>query len=191
MTEPMNENTQDTTVTDSKEERQLLLERAEALGLDFPKNITLPALRKLVSEKLEPKTAPANDKVDPNSRSAVRERATKLVRFKLVCQNPTRQQQPAITITVGNNLIGQVTRVLPLSPEAYAEGWHAEQCIVDALLAKRFHTYQRVKSKDGKSTTTKLVATPEFSIQILPPLTEEERKALAHRQAQSGSITGA
>lgn len=184
------------------DERKELMQRADDMGIAYAKNISTPKLRELVTAKMngeevedtqeeaKPATASATSTKDkPKSRGQLRAEALALVRFTMVCQNPDRQQMPSITITFNNNIVGQVTHVLPLSPEFYQNGWHAPRCIVEQLKQKTFSQHRTETSKvDKRTRNTKLVQVPEFIITELPPLTPEELAALAKRQANSGSL---
>ena len=185
--------------TPPADERKELMQRADDMGISYAKNISTPKLRELVLAKLngeeveysqeENNTVVPASTGKPKSRGELRAEALALVRFTMVCQNPDRQQMPSITITFNNNIVGQVTHVLPLSPEFYKNGWHAPRCIVEQLKQKTFSQHRTETSKiDKRTRNTKLVQVPEFIITELPPLTPEELAALAKRQANSGSL---
>ena len=67
------------------------------------------------------------------------------------------------------------------------DGWHVPAVIVDHLRDRRCQIFVPSVTTSGKKIM-KGKSIKEFNVTVLPPLTEEERLALAERQALAGSI---
>ena len=111
-------------------------------------------------------------------------KAASLVRFRLVCMDPSRKNWEGEIVSVGSAKLGTFKRYIPYVAE---DGWHAEHIIYEALKERKCSVFQTVKGARGeKIRKAKMV--PAFSIEVLPPLTKAELKDLAQKQAMAGSI---
>lgn len=113
------------------------------------------------------------------ARAAAREEAMKMVRINVTCMNPLKKEWPGEIITVGNNLVGTVSKFVPFDT---VDGWHVPNIIYLFLKERQFQQFSAKKVPKGhpSSRVTKLVR--EFSIEVLDPLTEKELAALKQRQ---------
>lgn len=113
------------------------------------------------------------------ARDAARKEALRLVRINVTCMNPLKKEWPGEIITVGNNLIGTVSKMVPFDT---VDGWHVPNIIYLMLKERQFQQFSAKKVPKGQpsSRVTKLVR--EFSIEVLDPLTEAELAALKQRQ---------
>lgn len=120
----------------------------------------------------------AQEKVNA-ARDAARKEALRLVRINVTCMNPLKKEWPGEIITVGNNLIGTVSKMVPFDT---VDGWHVPNIIYLMLKERQFQQFSAKKVPKGQpsSRVTKLVR--EFSIEVLDPLTEAELAALKQRQ---------
>lgn len=177
---------------------RILKDEADALGIKYPKNITADKLeekieehRKEMEEKKRKETE-VNTTVSSNyigydsSRvGRVKEEAHKLIRFKLVVNDPNLQDATGIQVTAGNDIIGHITRIIPTN----AESWHAEAIIVEHLKSQMF---QRFKSKTNNRGITYMdnkdsSLLPKFTVIELPPLSEEELAKLKEHQLKTNT----
>lgn len=172
------------------EEKELLKERAKTLGITVAGNISVDTLRKRINDKL---AGVVNDDeegvavtVTPKteSKQELRERliaeSMALVRCRIYNLNPSKRDLPGEIITVGNRFIGTVSKFIPFG-EGTDNGYHIPKVIYDDLKVRQF---QQVTTKtiNGKiDIKTRMV--PEYNVEILPPLTDEELQELALRQA--------
>ena len=126
--------------------------------------------------------------VDPSTK--LKQEAMALVRFKLVCNDPSKSAIQGEMYSVSNRYIGSVKRFIPYSQEFYGDkGWHAERCIMNQLKSKMFHRKRTVSSQGGvKVPRTELEKLPMFTITELPPLTQEELKLLAKEQRDQNRL---
>ena len=172
------------------DEKELLKERAKTLGITVAGNISVDTLRKRINDKL---AGVVNDDeegvavtVTPKteSKQELRERliaeSLALVRCRIYNLNPSKRDLPGEIITVGNRFIGTVSKFIPFG-EGTDNGYHIPKVIYDDLKVRQF---QQVTTKtiNGKiDIKTRMV--PEYNVEILPPLTDEELQELALRQA--------
>ena len=89
--------------------------------------------------------------------------------------------EPGEIITVANNAVGTVKRYVPFNTE---DGWHVEHILLEQLRERQCQIFVTEKdSRGNKVRKGKLIR--EFAIEVLDPLTEEERADLAQRQAMA------
>lgn len=185
------------------DELELLKDRARTLGIPFTNNIRLDTLRQRVQAKLDGSADDATEdatadeaeaeaaapkerrktkaEIEQETRTRLNAECMKLVRCKVHCLNPMKNDLQGEFFTVANKYIGTVTRLVPFGLD-----WHIEQVLFDDLKARQ---YQHVASreKDGKiSITARLV--PEFNIEVLEPLTADELAELALKQAAAERV---
>lgn len=184
------------------DELELLKERARTLGVPFTNNIRLDTLRQRVQAKLdgsdaeadadaadEPEAAPkapaarrkTKAEIEQEVRTTLNETCMKLVRCRVHCLNPMKNDLTGEFFTVANKFIGTVTRFIPFGLD-----WHIEQVLFDDLKARQ---YQHVASreKNGKiDIIARLV--PEYNIETLDALTEDELAELALKQAAAERV---
>lgn len=189
------------------DELSLLKERATLMGIRFSPNIGIDTLKARIEEKMaSPQTrefsesssyaqeeyasieaaqqAAAGAKVEPKAqpsahqqRMARRDKALKLVRIRVANMNPLNSNLKGDIFSAGNSELGMIKKFVPFNAE---QGWHVPQIILDVIRNKKFMTHYEVKIGNKKVKRNKLV--PEYSVEILPPLTPEELEALKQRQ---------
>lgn len=175
---------------EAKNELKTLKERATTMGLNFPKNAGLEAMRKLVNDAIEGKEPEpeVEDKTEPTEevkltpqqvRAGKMKAARQLVRIRLTCMNPQKSEWDGEVITVSNSVIGTIKRFVPF--HAGDEGWHVERAIFNVLRDRQCQVFTNKKTKHGTVRKGKLIK--EFSIEVLDPLSEKELKELAKVQA--------
>lgn len=118
-------------------------------------------------------------------RQMKRKRATELVRVRVSCMNPNKKDWEGEIFSIGNSQIPTQKKYVPFDVE---EGWHIPRIMVDWLKNKKYQSF--VKERDYRGREIKrAVQKSEFSVEILPPLTPEEFKALKQRQViASGKV---
>ena len=177
----------ESTELDRSEEMKLLKERADLLGIKYSNNIGLDTLRAKVNEKLEESSIQQEDKENKaNTRAQIRAEQLKLVRIRLTVMNPVKKAWRGENFTVANSFIGTVKKFVPYNPKFYVNGYHVPNCIYGILKEKQFLNIT-TEDKGGK-TEVRTDLVPEFSIEVLPPLTQEELDTLAKEQAAGNRI---
>lgn len=111
---------------------------------------------------------------------AIRE-ANKLVRVRVVNMNPNKREWTGEVITVSNSVVGTFRKFVSFNNPA---GYHIPQIILQALKERDCQIFVTGISENGQRIK-KATLIKEFAIEILPPLTMEELKDLAQRQAMA------
>ena len=182
-------------ITEPTEQSELasLKARADLAGVKYHPNIGVDALREKLNAKLgytdEFDSSKAEDSVVTPTKSLqqyLQETELALVRIRVSCNNPSKKDLQGEWFTVDNRYIGTIRKFVPFG-EAMDKGYHVPKCIYTVLKERE---YLRVTTrKDNKGNTvmdSRYV--PEYSIEVLPPLTEQELKDLAKLQLATGSV---
>lgn len=180
-----------------KEERAVLMQRARMMGLTISNNIGIETLRERIQKKMdgvseETKEAPA-PLVNPTapkaktSRQRLRNEALKLIRIHIVNLDPKKKDLQGEIITVANDIIGTIKKFVPYG-EVTENGYHVPNIIYKMLRRRKFLNIRTRKGPKGEQLVEQSWA-QEFSITVLPPLTQDELKKLATAQMAAGSIT--
>lgn len=186
----------------TQDELTTLKARADLMGITYHPSIGVEKLRDKIAaaistdEKVEGQaptedsvvTPPADEPVaapkaetEGERRKRKKMEALALVRIRLTCMNPNKKDWDGEIITVGNSLVGTVSRYIPFNAE---EGWHVPAIMLEMLKNRQCQLFSTVKTKNGISVRqSKLIR--EFAIEILPQLTEKELRDLAQRQAMA------
>ena len=172
----------------------MLKTKADTLGVTYSPNIGVDALREKINAKMngEPeKKEESKVSEGPREKTKMELRqeafleATRLVRCRITCMNPSKADLPGEIFTVSNNVVGAIKRYIPYGEQV--DGWHVENMLLDMLKEKQF---QQLRTKKGPNNQilpeTKWVR--EYAIEELPPLTPEELKVLANKQAAAAGM---
>lgn len=185
---------------------ETLKARADQMGLSYHPNIGAEKLRERIAAALasdgpltseeeethntpqatsEAKTkAPVFKETDIQRRLRMKREAQKLVRIRVACMNPAKKEWEGEIFTVGNSVVGSHTKYVPFNVD---EGWHVPHIIYKHMKERKCQVFFDRRTKDGDRVREgKLIS--EFNIEVLPPLTPEELKELARRQAAARSI---
>lgn len=186
----------------TQDELTTLKARADLMGITYHPSIGVEKLREKIAAAIstdgkDQSQAPADDpavtppadepvaapKVETEGERRKRKKmeALALVRIRLTCMNPNKKDWDGEIITVGNSLVGTVSKYIPFNAE---EGWHVPAIMLEMLKNRQCQLFSTVKTKNGISVRqSKLIR--EFAIEILPQLTEKELRDLAQRQAMA------
>lgn len=197
----VDETVADVKVDTAATELQVLKSRADLLGIEYHPKISLEKLRARVNaqindeaytevpddmELIEHSTRPRVLKLKPETQAErddrLRKDATRLVRIRVTCMNPNKKDWDGEVFTVANSVVGTVRKYIPFNAE---DGWHVPSILVDLLKEKQYVHHYTEKKNGAEINRHKLVK--EFAIEYLDPLTEEELKDLAQRQALARS----
>lgn len=164
--------------------------KAKELGISFSPNIGAEALRKKIEAvEIKPIEAdPVSDKQKQQARlrTDVRKEALRLIRCRISNNDPAKRDLQGDYYTVANQLIGKVTKYVPFRGKA-AESYHIPYCIYRMLINKKYISIDAAKG-NNLNQTSRARELPEFNIEILEPLTEEELQELAKEQAAGNRI---
>lgn len=142
----------------------------------------------------EPKLNPLEGDVAGKKPAAVmteRERvladSMKLVRCRVTNMNPAKGNLHGEMFTVANKFIGTVKKFVPYG-EATDDGYHMPNVIYEDLASRKFLQIRTVKDKRTGVERVESTWVREFSLEVLPQLTQEELNRLAIAQAAAGSV---
>lgn len=177
-------------------ELEVLKKRADQMGLTYHPSIGVDALREKVSAHLAGQnaqtvnvtvqtdfkpTAEALKFAADQNNNYIRRQAMRLVRIQITCMNPNKKEWEGEMFMVQNDILS-AKRYVPFNTP-----WHVEQCILDMIQDRQCQIFRNFKGTNG-ITTQKPVYISEFSVTVLPPLTEQELEDLRKAQALRGEI---
>lgn len=180
-------------------ELESLKARANQMNLKYHPNIGVDALRDKVNAAMAdepqatkdtppdtpPEAVEAAVETDSQRRYRKRREATALVRIRVQCMNPAKKEWAGEIISVGNSLVGSLTKYIPFTDAE--DGWHVPHMLYKHLLERQCQVFvTKTDARGNKTRVGKLIR--EFAIELLPDLTADELKDLAQRQAMSKSI---
>jgi hypothetical protein len=183
-------------------ELDMLKQRARLMGINFSNNIGVDALRAKVTAKqnnepdptnsdgeINPLAAGTDDAPKPETRAQLRQRlhdeAMVLVRCRITNLDPKKKDLPGEIFTIANDFIGTVRKYVPYG-EVTENGYHLPKIIYDELRDRQFLNI-KVTKRNGREHVEQIMAR-EFSLEVLPQLTQQELAQLAAAQAAAGSI---
>ena len=108
-----------------------------------------------------------------------------LVRCRITNLNPAKRDLPGEIFTVGNGIIGSVSKYVPYNEAA--QSYHLPRMLVNMLRDKKYMQLRRRPGKYGIEMVERRLV-PEFSIEELTPLTPAELVELATVQAAGHNI---
>lgn len=169
------------------DELTALKARADLLGITYHPSIGLEKLRDKVNAALA-EDVKGDGAKSPSDEAAERvdlqKKAAELVRIRVTCMNPAKKEWEGEIFTTGNAVVGTFKKFVPFNAD---EGWHVPRIILEMIQQRECQVFTTVRDTRGNSTRKpKLIK--EFAVEILPPLTEQELKDLAQRQAMAGSV---
>lgn len=188
------------------DELTLLKERAKAMGIPFSNNISLETLRKRVADKMEGKdeapevnaltgdpeiaqamvAKPLNQKDNAVAlRKLMHATQMRQVRVRITNMDPKKKDLPGEIWTVANEYLGTVRKFVPYG-EQTDDGYHIPYCLYRLLDSKRFLHIRDVKDRTTGIVRQDKVWAKEFSLDVLPTLTQAELDRLAAAQAAAG-----
>lgn len=188
------------------DELTLLKERAKVMGIPFSNNISLETLRKRVADKMEGKdeapevnaltgdpeiaqamaAKPLNQKANAVAlRKLMYAQQMRQVRVRVTNMDPKKKDLPGEIWTVANEYLGTVRKFVPYG-EQTDDGFHIPYCLYRLLDSKRFLHIRDVKDRTTGIVRQDKVWAKEFSLDVLPTLTQAELDRLAAAQAAAG-----
>lgn len=183
----MNDTTQ--TENNSDNELNVLKARADLMGIKYHHKIGVEKLRELVNgslktegmskEEIDTSAPLSRDEFLKLKRNRDRSNAGRLVRCRVTCMNPMKKEWEGEIFSVGSSKLGTFKKYVPYNVE-----WHIPHIMYEMLKEKKCSVYHTVKDHLGqKIRKSKLVS--EFSIEVLPPLTQAQLKDLGQKQAMA------
>ena len=172
-----------------QDELEVLKARADRLGISYHPSIKVEKLREKLEKELSgeapEKAAPTKvvkeEETEGQRNNRKRLEATELIRIRVTCMNPQKKDWDGEIFTTGNAIVGTIKKYVPFNAD---EGWHVPRMIYQQMLERQCQVFYTVTNRNGvKTRAGKLIR--EFNIEVLPPLTVEELKEIAQRQAMA------
>jgi len=180
-------------------ELEVLKQRATLMNIKFSNNISVEKLREKIEaaqakdepEVKEAAVNPLGEKQEAGVKKMtlgqkIRAEQTRLIRVRIQNLDPKKKDLPGEIITVANEYMGTVRKFVPFG-EVTDNGYHIPYCIYEFLKERKFINITTRKGKNGLPDIRATEAR-EFSIEVLPPLTETELAQLAQAQIAAGSL---
>ncbi|QHJ78139.1 MAG: hypothetical protein [Caudoviricetes sp.] len=180
-------------------ELEVLKQRATLMNIKFSNNISVEKLREKIEaaqakdepEVKESAVNPLGEKQEAGVKKMtlgqkIRAEQTRLIRVRIQNLDPKKKDLPGEIITVANEYMGTVRKFVPFG-EVTDNGYHIPYCIYEFLKERKFINITTRKGKNGLPDIRATEAR-EFSIEVLPPLTESELAQLAQAQIAAGSL---
>jgi hypothetical protein len=174
--------------------------RANMLGISYNANIGVAKLAakidlKLGSDEVNDATKHHNEsnskthekfymtqteyKADKRKRDKAN--AGRMIRVRITCMNPNKTSWQGEIVSVGSAKLGTYKKFIPFNSD---QPWHMPVMMYQALKERKCSVFQTVQGARGeKIRKAKLIN--EFAMEVLPPLTKQELKDLAQRQAMA------
>lgn len=166
----------------------LIKQKADTVGVAYTAEDTVESIRAKINAKLndEPKAeavaasgSPAQKTKQELRQEAILD-ATRLIRVRITNMDPRKADLPGELFTVSNGVVGTIQRFIPYSEQE--DGWHVENMLLEMLKEKQFYQLRPKKGPNGTVLPDGRWV-KEFAIEILEPLTPEELRVLANKQA--------
>lgn len=189
----------------AEDELTLLKDRAKLMGIKFSNNIRIESLREKIAAKIAGVEMPADEpmnKVNPLAAVGAAQEAPpvreltmreilvkdqmKLVRLRIQNLDPKKKDLPGEVLCVANEFLGTVKKYIPYG-EASDEGYHVPYCIYTELESRRFQNVRTYTDKGTGQIRIESSWAREFSLEVLPALTQAELAQLAAAQAAAGN----
>lgn len=123
----------------------------------------------------------------PTLRQYLYDKQMKLLRLRIQNLDPKKKDLHGEIIAVANKHIGTVRKFVPYG-EVTEDGFHVPYIIYKALDRRRFLNIRVTKDRRTGKEIVHQGWAKEFSLEVLPPLTQSEINRLATAQAAAGSI---
>jgi hypothetical protein len=193
-------------LTQTVTELSLLKDRARAMGIPVPNNVSVETLKQRINARQEGDTAAATapsvaevilnnfgtPEVAPVRQLSLREylhqREMKLIRLRITCLDPKKKDLPGEIITFANEYLGTVRKFVPFG-EQTDNGYHVPYCIYRILKRRQFLQIKVSRDAQKREVVTSRYVR-EFALEELEPLTKEELAKLAIVQMADENRSG-
>jgi len=169
--------------------------KADTMGIKYASRIGVDKLREKINAKLNGESyedGPDEEELGTKTKTlskaeqvaTIRKKMHKeqmfLVRLRISNLNPSKKELEGEYFTVVNKYLGAIRRFIPYGA-ASDNGFHVPNIIYTQLKARKFNSV-RTKNKDGQIQVIQKWV-PEFSLEVMEPLTLKELADLASSQA--------
>lgn len=117
---------------------------------------------------------------ESNTNKSIKE-AMKLVRCKIVCNNPNKTDYTSDIFSVQNRYMPEVKRCIPFN-----KPWHIPQILLNTIKERKYQHFTPKKPTGGGVVGMDVELKPEFTVEILAPISTEEFNVIKQRQLADG-----
>ena len=173
----------------SADERKGLYQLCKDLGISVSPNAGIEILTQKISEyyaQITSENSVLKTKLNKNTKPKISsenifydkniDQSKRLVRCIVTCNNPDKRDATGEIHTAGN------AKNLESRYVAYRIAWHVPQIILNSLKEKKYTLAKQEIDPKTNKVVVKTDSFPEYSIEVLDPLTEEEFNAIKQRQ---------
>lgn len=177
-----------------KLEKKELMDKLRELNIKFSPNSGIDTLRAKYESAFSGSSSETNTSSsgsEEESKSLKKEKKLnayqkavkenmKLIRCSIRNNNPQKEGMHGEIITFANPIIGKVSKYVPW--DEAGNSYHIPVCIYKILKRRKYLSVtSRVDRNTGRMIVER-VFKPEFTIEVLPPLTKEELEELKKQQ---------
>lgn len=182
----------DTEEMDAVSELAQLKLQAQRMGIPFSPNIGLDTLRERIRTALAaPTEAPVKESKTVMTATQIRQQhlaeATKLIRVRVTCHNPMKKEWRGEVFTFANSIVGTIKKFVPYNTEGDETGYHVPHCIYQLMKEKKYQSFVTKKLANGDAVRVPKLS-QEFTLEVLPQLTQEELNKLAADQRARNAL---
>lgn len=158
--------------------------QAELLGVEVTEEDTAETISAKIAEAVnsDKSDKTTEEKTNPTTNVSDMTKAHALVRCRITCLNPAKSAFEGEIFTVGNDFIPPIRRYVPFN-----KVWHVEAFLLEVIKGRTFLYMPQKPATSGSqgfgSDFQQRELRPEFSIEILPQLTEEELEQMRIEQS--------
>ena len=150
-----------------------LKERANQLGIEYPNNTTIKSLKKRITDHLNQETIEETKEQYTN----LYQENMKLVKVIITPVDSAKRDYQGEYFSVGNDVLGTVTRFVPFNEE-----WMIEEILAKHIESKQYQHITTKRSRDNRNETLDSRLVPAYNVQRLPLPTKEELAELKRIQ---------
>lgn len=150
-----------------------LKEQANQLGIEYPNNTTIKSLKKRITDHLNQETIEETKEQYTN----LYQENMKLVKVIITPVDSAKRDYQGEYFSVGNDVLGTVTRFVPFNEE-----WMIEEILAKHIESKQYQHIITKRSKDNRNETLDSRLVPAYNVQRLPLPTKEELAELKRIQ---------
>lgn len=114
-----------------------------------------------------------------------KKQAMVLRRIIVTPNDPNMNDYPGMIFSVASSRVTKGKMIKKYVPFANEEGWHVPDIIYNHIKNAEMQKFKQVKMANGEKQPQAYI-TKRYSVELLPPLTREELKALAAAQGARG-----
>lgn len=159
--------------------------KATELGIDYHPAMKAETIQKLIDAKAGPDTTPEVVKAaetDEEREDRELKECLALIPVTITSMDPADSAVTAVTISVGNRKLGQITKVIP-----FGHKWYMPKILVDHMRSQQFCRSSMIPVPGGQERlNTQWIQ--KYAIQEHPMPSPQELASLAKLQLQGNEL---